>query len=196
MRSTPVSSKPSWAMGGRQARSPACRRWRPNRPTMTTCGGSHGSRKSWDRAAIGACEIVRATRSPPALSLLRRAHNLETFWRWRQSRAPPPARPHQPGASPRPELGTVQRSSHAATPPLRRMRRDSLFAKISATGLNVGPVAEIPLPVTAAEQFHSQRPRQLQRRAGFANSSKQKLKILIGHRRSPADSCIGRFWYA
>ena len=89
---------------------------------------------------------------------------IETFERWRQSRAPPHA-PHQPGASLVTRHGL--RSSHAATPPLRRMRQYTLFAKISATGLNMSR-GQLPIHGPPGNKSHSSSPRRHQRRAGFA----------------------------
>ena len=68
------------------------------------------------------------------------------------------------------------RSSHAATPPLRRMRQYTLFAKISATGLNMSR-GQLPIYGPPGEKSHSSSPRRLQHRAGFAiTSTKQNSK--------------------
>ena len=136
MRSTPVSSKPSWAIG----RPPGSK---PCMPSLAAepADDDDVRRISWLKEKLGPRRHRSLSKSsepldhlPPCPCCGGRSNDEDLFWRWRQSRAPP-RRPHQPGASP----GHSARSSAhlRATPPLRRMRQDSLFAKISATGLNV-----------------------------------------------------------
>ena len=68
------------------------------------------------------------------------------------------------------------RSSHAATQPLRRMRQYTLFAKISATELNMSR-GQLSIHAPPGEKSHSTSPRQLQRRYGFAvTTTEQNFK--------------------
>ena len=135
------------------------------------------------RAIAGACGIARTIRSPPALSLLRRAHVLSRP----SSDGGNPARHltqlHQPGAS----LVTrhALRSSHAATPPLRRMRQYPPFATISATGLNMSR-AQLPIHAPLSENSHSTSPPTPAPSRFRRHHSRAKLQIPIDHRRSPA----------
>ena len=83
------------------------------------------------------------------------------------------------------------RSSHAATPPLPRMRQYTPFATISATGLNMSR-GQLPIHAPPGEQSHSTSPRPAPSRFR-RHHSRAKLQIPIDHRRSPAGSCMGGF---
>ena len=68
------------------------------------------------------------------------------------------------------------RSSHATTPPLRRMRQYTPFATISATGLNMSR-GQLPIHEPPNEKSHSTSPSRRQRRAGFAvTTAEQNFK--------------------
>ena len=73
----------------------------------------------------------------------------------------------------------LPQSSHAATPPLRRMRQYARFAKISATALNMSR-GQLPIRTRSAGQKISltrSLPADPQCRAGFAvTSTKQNFK--------------------
>ena len=127
------------------------------------------------RAAAGACGTARATRSSPALSLLRRAHVHHRDLRAMEAipRATPRARSNR-------ECPLVTRhglrSSHAATPLLRRMRQYTLFATISPTGLNMRR-GQLPIHAPPGDKSHSTSPRRLQLTAGFAvTTAEQNFK--------------------
>jgi hypothetical protein len=67
-------------------------------------------------------------------------------------------------------------SSHAATPPLRRMRQYARFAKISATALNMSR-GQLPIHAPPGKKSHLPSSRRPQCRAGFAvTSTKQNFK--------------------
>ena len=132
-------------------------------------------RAAWRRAPARACRIARAARSSPALSLLRRAHVHHRDLRAME--ATPRATSRICTNRERPLVTRhALRSSHAATPPLRRMRPYALFAKISATGLNMSR-GQLPIHAPPGEKSHSTSPRRRQRRAGFAvTTTKQNFK--------------------
>jgi hypothetical protein len=132
-------------------------------------------RAAWRRAPARACRIARAARSSPALSLLRRAHVHHRDLRALE--ATPRATSRICTNRERPLVTRhALRSSHAATPPLRRMRPYALFAKLSATGPNMSR-GQLPIHAPPDEKSHSTSPRRRQRPAGFAvTSTKQNFK--------------------
>ena len=126
-------------------------------------------------APARACRIARAARSSPALSLLRRAHVHHRDLRALE--ATPRATSRICTNRERPLVTRhALRSSHAATPPLRRMRPYAPFAKLSATGPNMSR-GQLPIHAPPDEKSHSTSPRRRQRPAGFAvTSTKQNFK--------------------
>ena len=150
-------------------------------------------RAAWRRAPARACRIARAARSSPALSLLRRAHVHHRDLRALE--ATPRATSRICTNRERPLVTRHGlRSSHAATPPLRRMRQYTLFATISATGPNMSR-GQLPIHGPPDETSHSTSPRRRQRRAGFAVTSSNKTSN--PHRPSPQPRGFvhGRFPY-
>ena len=130
---------------------------------------------AWRRVPARACRIARAARSSPALSLLRRAHVHHRDLRALE--ATPRATSRICTNRERPLVTRHGlRSSHAATPPLLRMRQHTLFATISATGPNMSR-GQLPIHGPTGETSHSTSPRQRQRRAGFAvTTAEQNFK--------------------
>ena len=125
--------------------------------------------------AAGACRSARTTRLAPTLSLLRRAHDHHRDLRAMEA---------TPRATSRARINREHpvvtrhglRSPHAATPPLRRMRPGTPFAKITANVLDISR-GQIPIPASPGEKSHSPGSRRLQRRAGSAiTTTKQNSK--------------------
>jgi hypothetical protein len=122
--------------------------------------------------AAGACRVVRTTRSPPAMSLPRWPHDHHRDLRAMAAttRATSRARANR-------EQLVVTRhglcSPHAATPPSRPMPPATPFSKIRPNVLDIS-CGRIPLPDPPGETSYSTRPRQCQRRAGFAISSNEQ----------------------
>ena len=132
-------------------------------------------RAAWRRVDAGTCGIIRATRSSPALSLLRRAHVHHRDLRAMEAISRATSRSCTNRERP---LVTrhVLRSTHAATPPLRRMRQYTLSATINPTGLNMRR-GQLPIHAPPGDKSHSTSPRQLQRPAGFAvTTAEQSFK--------------------
>ena len=120
-------------------------------------------------------ELPQHARSSPALSLLRRAHAHHRDLRALE--ATPRATSRICTNRERPLVTRhALRSSHAATPPLRRSHRSTLFAKLSATGPNMSR-GQLPIHAPPDEKSHSTSPRRRQRPAGFAvTSTKQNFR--------------------
>ena len=129
----------------------------------------------------------------PALSLLRRAHDHHRDLRALEATPRATSRAHTNREHPV-VIRHGLRSPHAATPPLRRMRPCTLFAKITANGLNMQPPPAPDLPSAWRQISLTTSLADIQRRAGYAITHNQaKLEIPIDHRRNPAGSCMGGF---
>ena len=151
-------------------------------------------RAAWRRAPARACRIARAARSSPALSLLRRAHVHHRDLRALE--ATPRATSRICTNRERPLVTRhALRSSHAATPPLRRMRPYALFAKLSATGPNMSR-GQLPIHAPPDEKSHQQVPADAS--AQPVSPSPQQSKTSNPHRPPPQPRGFvhGRFPYA
>ena len=150
---------------------------------------------AWRRAAAGAGRIARATRSSPALSLLRRAH---VHHRDLRAMEAIPRATSRICTNRERRLVTPHglRSSHAATPPLRRMRQHTLFAKISATGLNMSR-RRFPIHGPPGEQISLIKSPPTPAPSRFRHHHNQ-AKLANPHRPSPQPRgfVLGRFSYA
>jgi hypothetical protein len=128
-----------------------------------------GPRTACRRAPARACGIARATRSPPALSLLWRTHDHHRDLREMEATSRATSRTRINREHPVVTRHGL-RSPHAAKPPLRRMRQYALFANVNATGLKMNR-GQLPIHGPPDQKSHSPSPHRLQCRADLAISS-------------------------